>query len=402
VAAVKLKVELLPYRIPLVNRFRTGWGDISERRGVIAVAESPAGHTGHGEIAPLPGFSPDTLDEAVAGAGEMIEAMIAGIEKSSPLKTSGSGKITTSRSATGTYPDNFTEMESWFRKITDELSPPPSTLFGLSTMVADLGARTADLTLADWMVEPRVEAVPVNGVCSGEIETLHRQIPRLTKSGFKVVKLKVGGVTPAEELDRIDQVLTQLPPHIRLRLDANRKWSFPEALQVLAGVDPTRIELVEEPLHPDYQDQLEKLHSATGIGFALDETVLDRRRWRDLLSCRAITAVVLKPTLIGDLWQVRELGSLAIGAGKGIIVTTTFETGIGTAACHHLAATFGDHLLPCGLDTLHYLQKTLIVEHLNLVDGDLRFTPGAGLGITFDPAALSDTGGDLQSGDRQR
>jgi L-alanine-DL-glutamate epimerase-like enolase superfamily enzyme len=67
--------------------------------------------------------------------------------------------------------------------------------------------------------------------------------------------------------------------------------------------------------------------------------------------------------------------------GARLVITTSLESGIGVAACLHLAASLGDGLMPCGLDTLGLLNDTLIAEDLPIVGGLMEVPTAPGLGV---------------------
>ena len=60
-------------------------------------------------------------------------------------------------------------------------------------------------------------------------------------------------------------------PAARLRIDANRSLTLDGAKRLFEGLDPARVEYLEEPLSLPLE--LPALHFATGLSIALDESL---------------------------------------------------------------------------------------------------------------------------------
>ena len=67
-------LQVVPYGFELTRTLRTARGEMRMRRGFILSAVSHAGHRVHGEVAPLPGLS----DESLREAAEVLETIVAG------------------------------------------------------------------------------------------------------------------------------------------------------------------------------------------------------------------------------------------------------------------------------------------------------------------------------------
>jgi O-succinylbenzoate synthase len=147
------------------------------------------------------------------------------------------------------------------------------------------------------------------------------------------VKWKVAAAPAAVEFRVLEELLARLPPEARLRLDANGGWTRATAgdwAARLAG-DP-RLEWLEQPLDPADHAGLEALAAGPpAVPVALDESL----------------AVNPGLRLTWTGWQVRRpsqegdprplLARLRAGAPR-LMLSTGFETGIGSRWVHHLAA----------------------------------------------------------------
>jgi len=97
---------------------------------------------------------------------------------------------------------------------------------------------------------------------------------------------------------------------------------------------------------------------------------------------------VIKPMASG-LRQALAMIALARSASLPVIVTTMFDTGVGTTAAMHLAALAGNPPPACGLATLDLLEDDLVIGVPRVIRGWLRIPGRPGLGVRVDEHALS-------------
>src|SRR5258708_20129373 len=68
--------------------------------------------------------------------------------------------------------------------------------------------------------------------------------------GYKMVKMKVGGLPLGEDVRRIEAVKTILPAHAQLAVDANSKFGREKALAYAKALAPFRLRWFEDPCDP--------------------------------------------------------------------------------------------------------------------------------------------------------
>ena len=76
-----------------------------------------------------------------------------------------------------------------------------------------------------------------------------------------------------------------------------------------------------------------------------------------------------------------------------VVVTTTIDAGIGTAAALHLAATLPPSAPACGLATGSLLVADLIARPLATRGSRMELPDGPGLGVALDDEELARYGG---------
>ncbi|MEM9666548.1 MAG: o-succinylbenzoate synthase [Bacteroidota bacterium] len=313
-------MALHPYRLPLTRPLRLSTGVLQAREGVAVQLKAPSGAEGWGDVAPLPGFSTETLETATAQLQTLTAVVEAGV------------------SVTG---------------LRSQLAAcAPSVRFGVEGAWVALQARVQGQTVSACLGTPRA-TVMLNGlIVDGDVDA---QAVSLQDQGYRHVKVKVGRRPVDEEAARIRRVLAATAPTLQLRLDANRAWTLAEARAMAAQIDLTRIEYIEEPLAD--ADALPTL-AADGVPVALDETV-HQAPDVPLADWSYATAFVLKPTLLG-LARTRQYLADAAQLGRLVTLSSSFESGLGLALLYALAASSPATQTAAGLDTYHWLAEDLL------------------------------------------
>ncbi len=364
------KVKIWRYSIPLRTPLITAQGTIAKRQGLIVRAETDDGPFGHGEIAPLEGFSRESFEEARRAIFSLQRRL-----EGQPIP-----------------PELSALRTSYVGRDGDRVSLPSIPL-GIETMLADLAAQSAGENLARWYNPQASDRVPVNAILSGNMAEIKKQLSCKLPRGYRAYKLKVGVETPECELEKIAYLRETLGDSISIRLDANRAFEFDQAVRFLASVAQFKIEYIEEPLHANLFNRLGDLRAESRVPIALDESLSDHSVGKAVWSLRdralqladrgVMDVAIIKPMLAGGFCEVIELARELSHTNVKMVISSTIETGVGLTAALHLAASLGDTVLPCGLDTLGLLADSLIAEPLPVENGCIRVPTERGLGITI-------------------
>jgi len=351
------------FRVPLTAPFETAHGALTVRAGLLVRLEDDAGAVGWGEVAPLPAIHGADLPEAegilARWAAELIGA---------PL----------------------TRLERELAVGMPEGPGASAVRAGLDIALLDLRARAAGVPAAALLGGARRTAVPVTAtIAVADPAAAARRAREAAARGFQHIKLKVGHLAAVEaEIERVAAVRAAIGPTVTLRLDANGAWSADTAVRVLRALARFAPELIEQPVPPDDLDGLARVRRAAGVPVAADEAVTDLARTQAILEREAADALVIKPMVVGGARPGRAIIARALDAGLRVIVTTTVDTGVGTAAALHLAAVLPPTAPACGLATLPLLAADLIREPLTPRGGVMDLPAGPGLGVTVDEPEL--------------
>lgn len=347
----------MEYRRRLGGPLPVATGVMSERSGVIIRIMTDNGMIGYGEAAPLPGFSPETLDETV--------------------------DIIRSVSSTA-YGMVVPESPGGIGETVRQVIPVgyPAAVFGLETALGDLAAQESGKPLSSWLRPNPSAAVAVNYLTTGDGRDWKRVKADVEQGGYRTVKIKVGG-RPDDDIVLIRRVADLLGGDVAIRLDANRRWTYETAVRVLNGLPENRIEYVEEPLTIPSPAEYARLKNETGVRIALDETLAEIDDIDALLSAGIADAVIIKPTILGGIARAVHLAETARKYGCNVVVTSAFESEVGLIALVHLAAAVCPEVA-CGLDTISIFDPSPSSHQFSVRNGAIAVPNKSGLGLDAD------------------
>ncbi len=117
------------------------------------------------------------------------------------------------------------------------------------------------------------------------VDMLARECRRYVEDGFTAVKIRVGGVSLDEDLERVKAARAAIGPDAKLMLDANGAYDVKSAVRAAQAYAPYDIFWFEEPVHwYDEIDGLRQVTDITGIPIATGEQARTRWQARQLLT----------------------------------------------------------------------------------------------------------------------
>lgn len=315
--------RLLPFAIPLRVPLRLSTGILSERRGWLLRLEDADGRVGWGECAPFPGLSRESLDDAHAS------------------------------------------LDAWTRDR-DDAALLPSARAAVDGARLDLTAQASDVSMARALNSGATVRVDLAVLLAGDDAAVVVRASEATHQGYRAAKLKVGAATVDADARRVRAVARELGSGVALRLDANRAWGYDEARRFADAIAGVSLAFIEEPLAD--ATRLPDLARETGLAIALDESIAAMASPGDLATHAYAAAAVLKPLVLGGVGAALGWGQAAHRCGLVPVVSSAFETGVGTRHALALAAALGASgpSAPAGLDPYTYLASDVLTPRLSL------------------------------------
>ncbi|NGX47056.1 MAG: o-succinylbenzoate synthase [Chlamydiae bacterium] len=268
------------------------------RKGILLHLTNQEGKSTTTEISPLPGFSKETLEEALQQLKKIKQRLVT----------------------------------TWWTKSAlhylSNLGLYPSVYFAVETALLDL-------------LTPLETPIPCQkyALLFGSPSEIFEYAKEISSEDFKHAKIKLGHFTP----ETAHQIVAKLSDQFRLRIDLNRKWDFEETMRFCAHYPKDFFEYIEEP-----STNIEDLFHFP-YPYALDETLREIKDLTPYLQSKNLKAFILKPTMTYPITPYLNLG-------PEIVLTSSFESPIGIAQIERLIQRCGLEETKHGLDTLRYFE----------------------------------------------
>ena len=179
--------------------------------------------------------------------------------------------------------------------------------------------------------------------------------------GVNTFKVKVG-TNLAEDLTRID-VIRQLQPQAKIRIDVNGLWSVDQAETFLNAAG--EIEYAEQPCATIAE--LRELKGRTSVKIVGDEIL---RKAADPFKVDLKGAIDYLMLKVQPLGGIKRAHALAEHHNLPVVVSSALESAVGINHGLTLAASFEEINFDCGLGTGSLLAAD--VAHLPIVDGKIE------------------------------
>lgn len=356
-----MDIKLYRYRFPFKQSFITASGSFTEREGIIFVLRHD-GIEAYGEAAPLPGFSEESMDDILDYLTQNYDSLYAYIHQ------------------------ELTKEDTNKHEL---LSPLPASLaFGIDTLLADYWSKQKAIPIRHLLFKKSRSTIAVNGTLTiGKTEEVLRQAEVLWEMGYHTVKLKIGSQFD-RELALLKRLRNRLPA-LNIRADANQSWSFDEAADHLARLEPIDIEYCEEPLSHSTPAKLKKLRALSDVPIALDESLYQQRGQIEWIESECTNILIVKPMIMGGLKKIFETCRLASDHEYRIVFTTSLESGIGRMMTAILASGLSSNQFAQGLATGTHLALDVWNDQLYINKGQWATPDKNGLGHQFDPNTIA-------------
>lgn len=299
--------QFSPYRRKFKVPLQTHHGIWSVREGIILQLHDSNGQRYLGEIAPLPDFGSETLEEALNFC-QSLEKIV-------------------DPSVIATIPDSLPACQFGFESALCVNYPLPSVSTQNYSHLLPTGEKA--------------------------LEVIHQVRDR----DVKTYKWKIG-VQPFEvESFIFDKLIAQLPENTQLRLDANGGLNLDDAKRWLSLADEVgKIEFIEQPLSSQQFSDLLMLAEEFKTAIALDESVSNLQQlkqsyqdgWRGVYVIKA--AIMGSPRKLQDWVQTHPIDA---------VFSSVFETPIGRQAVLKFAQKLHNPNRALGFGVDHWLEDSV-------------------------------------------
>lgn len=331
----------------------SGGKSVSVFDSTIVGVETDSGLVGFGEVCPLgPFYLPAYAEGVRSGLRELAPHLI------------------------GFDPRELAKLN---QRMDAALKGHPYVKSGIDIACWDLLGKATNLPVCTLLGGRFGERVRLYRAISQEApEAMAEKVAGYRAQGYTRFQLKVGG-DPDVDIDRIRAVRAMLQPTDRLVADANTGWTQHEAVRVARAVRDVDV-YIEQPCLT-YEECL-SVRRLIDHPFVLDENVdgLDM-----LLRARADLAmdvVNLKISKLGGLTRTRQARDLCVSMGIAMTLEDSWGGDITTAAIAHLAHSTPEEFRFTSTDFNSYVTVSTADGAPQRVEGYMKASTGAGLGVT--------------------
>ena len=282
------EITLRTVRLPLMRPYVLSYRTFNEFEPIIVEARDADGRIGWGEGHISPGSSSETREGGWAFCREHAATLV--------------GKDTTA--AKGIIAANMAASKVAATAMLTAIE----MLEGHPLLQVDREARLPLLT-------------PFNSSTQWEIG---EEVERRLEEGFRTFKIKVGKDAD-DDSRRVRTIQQAIGGRATMRLDANRAYREAEACRFAAALDPTGIELFEQPCNSEDWEANAKVASVSPVPIMLDEPICSLADVRRAAGIKNVGFCKLKLKRFGGLDLVRE----ALDAVRAHGMEPVFGDGLG-------------------------------------------------------------------------
>jgi L-alanine-DL-glutamate epimerase-like enolase superfamily enzyme len=220
-------------------------------------------------------------------------------------------------------------------------------------------------------------------------DDLAREAATYVEQGYRTVKVKVGGLSPEADAERVGVIRKAVGRDVAIMLDANQGWNLPTAIRAARLCQPHDVFWLEDPM-PWYDERrtLERLRAEVDIPIAAGETEVSPFGLRTMLAEGLVDYLIIDSTWAGGLTTWR----------KAAVMAELYQVPL---AAHHdpqihvhaVAASPTGFILESFADpTRDPLWFELFRERPAIVDGFMALPEAPGLGLELRDETLEKYG----------
>ena len=251
-----------------------------------------------------------------------------------------------------------------------------------------------------WDLKGKALGVPVHSLLGGKqrdrvrayasggmaqpLASLKEEVAGYRERGFTAVKVR-GGFSAKRDVEIARAAREAAGPDMDVMLDAGQgyvpePWTVLEAIEVTKALADLKLFFLEEPVRTDEIASYAQVRAESAVPIAGGENGCSIYEFKALVDANAVDILQPDVTHAGGISEVKRIAEYAALYGKPI-APHVFRTGASLTAHLHLLAAIPNALICEYQQIANGLREDLLVEPIEMVDGDLIVPDLPGLGI---------------------
>jgi D-galactarolactone cycloisomerase len=217
------------------------------------------------------------------------------------------------------------------------------------------------------------------------LDDLGAEMRALRDAGMAGCKVKVGGLSPDRDAERVKAARDGIGPEFLIAVDANRGWTWRDAVRHARLIEQFDIAWFEEPCHwMDDIRNMAEVRRASSIPVNAGQSEVTGQAMRRMIEAGAVDFINFDASEAGGVTAWQRVAGLA--QLTEIKMTHHEEPQI---ALHLLAAQPHGFCVECFADPERDpLWDRMLLEGPTVSKGVARLPDGPGFGVKVDPAAI--------------
>ncbi|HWB11739.1 MAG TPA: mandelate racemase/muconate lactonizing enzyme family protein [Pirellulales bacterium] len=205
---------------------------------------------------------------------------------------------------------------------------------------------------------------------------------RHVERGFRRMKMRLGR-SEDEDIEAVCAVRRAIGPSFGIMADASMRYHVELARRIGGVLAENDVFWFEEPFEPDDIDSYASLRGTVGVPLAAGENEFGLEGFRELIRAKAVDIVQPDASRCGGISEMLRVARLAAQAGLKV-APHSWSDAVAIVANAHVVASL-PHGLTVEVDqTGNPFIENLLVEPIQVVDGELRLSERPGLGVELD------------------
>lgn len=357
------RIDLFPVRYPMVMRFKFFEAPVggSGRPAVIVKVTASDGTVGWGESVPIPRWSGETLEGAMACLKNYLVPILIG----KPVF----------------------DLPGAVQLMDKEISPDFSTTYpitkgGLDLALHDLQGKILKKNVAAiWGRKTPDDLVLSWTLNLAKLDEVEAMIQKGRDKGYANFNVKIA---PDKAFDlEMCKMVKKLVPDGFLWADANGGYDVKDALEMAPKLANIGVDVLEGPLRPNRLSGYQSLVKQGALPIVMDEGCVSPVEVEEFIKLKCFNGIAMKPARCGGLVSAAAQMDLLEKHKLLFLGSGLTDPDISLSASLILYGAYGLKK-PAALNGPQFLGASVLKEPLKVVGGRIKVPKGPGLGIEVD------------------